>query len=337
VKLAVRDEVLRFARPGETSYGTLRERSLLIVEVTGADGVTGRGEAAPLTAYDGVDLESVRAALEAYRPILEATEDADEAIAACVGARDLPQALAAVDLALRDLDGRRTGTPVAQLLSPTPAATIEVNATIAAREPGDAAQAAAAAVRAGYRTLKIKVGGGDDVQRVAAVRAAAGPDVALRLDANGAWSVAEAARAIERLVPFGIEYVEEPAHGVEELRAVRERSGVPIAMDETGVEPGAISAGAVDAVCLKLSRSGGIGALLEQAADARGAGAHVYLASTFDGRLGIAGALHAAAVLAPLPACGLGTLELFDVDPAPLRASGGRLVVPVGPGLGVEP
>ena len=66
----------------------------------------------------------------------------------------------------------------------------------------------------------------------------------------------------------------------------------------------------------------------------RASGADVYIASTYDGPLGIAAALHAAAALAPLPACGLATLELFDA-PSPLPVAGGRIAVPTGPGLGV--
>ncbi|GAC1434691.1 MAG: hypothetical protein NVSMB51_02500 [Solirubrobacteraceae bacterium] len=64
----------------------------------------------------------------------------------------------------------------------------------------------------------------------------------------------------------------------------------------------------------------------------RASGADVYLSSTFDGPLGIAAALHAAAALAPLPPCGLATLELFHDEPElPVRA--GRIAVPAAPGL----
>jgi L-Ala-D/L-Glu epimerase len=109
-----------------------------------------------------------------------------------------------------------------------------------------------------------------------------------------------------------------------------------VAMDETAAEPGASAAGAVDAVCLKVSRCGGISGLLREAAAVRAAGSTVYLASTFDGPLGIAAALHAAAALAadgPVAACGLATLGAFEsvIDPFELRD--GALVVPDGPGL----
>ncbi len=138
---------------------------------------------------------------------------------------------------------------------------------------------------------------------------------------------------IEALAPAGLELVEEPVHGLAGLRAVRERVAVRIAMDETTVEPGALASGAADAVCLKLGRCGGISGLLAAATLVRATGAEPYVASTFDGPLGIAAALHAAAALRLTPACGLATLGLFEDldDPFPPRA--GIIAVPAGPGL----
>ena len=89
---------------------------------------------------------------------------------------------------------------------------------------------------------------------------------------------------------------------------------MPIAIDESAAEPGAAGAGAADAVCLKIARCGGIGGVLRDAAAARAAGSAVYLASTFDGPLGIAAGLHAAAALratGELLPCGLATLGAF--------------------------
>jgi L-alanine-DL-glutamate epimerase-like enolase superfamily enzyme len=181
--------------------------------------------------------------------------------------------------------------------------------------------------------VKVKVGVGDDVARVAAVRAALGPGAELRLDANGAWSPEEAVRAIETLAPAGLELVEEPVHGLDGLRAVRERVAVRIAMDETAAVPGALASGAADAVCLKLGRCGGISGLLACASLVRASGAEPYVASTFDGPLGIAAALHAAAALRVAPACGLATLDHFAGVEHPLHARRGAIAVPRGPGL----
>jgi o-succinylbenzoate synthase len=322
---------LRFAEPVATAYGELRARPLLILTLTD-QGASGRGEAAPLEPYDGVSMNVVEAALAAYRPLLAAARSRRGLLDACREQADVPQALAAVDMALWDLAGQRAGSPVCRLLADAPASVIDVNATIAAPDRAAAATQAAAAARSGYRCVKLKVGVGDDAGRVAAVRAALPASVALRLDANGAWSVDQAIRTIEALDAVGLEIVEEPVHGVEEIREVRERTAVRIAIDETAALPGALNA--ADAVVLKISRCGGISGLLAIAALVRAGGGDVYVSSTFDGPLGIAAAVHAAAALAPLPACGLATLELFD-RPSPLPVRDGQIAVPVTPGLGI--
>jgi L-alanine-DL-glutamate epimerase-like enolase superfamily enzyme len=341
MQLTIAEHVLPLRTPLETSYGVLRERPILTVALTDPDGATGFGEAAPLQPYDGVSLARVRTALEAYRPVLMQSAGATgvQLVEACRRVDDLPAALAAIDLALWDRAGRRAGKPVAALLTDDPAAEVTVNATVGATDrAGAAAQAMEAAAR-GYGCVKVKVGVGDDAGRVAAVRAAVGPHVALRVDANGAWDVEEAVRAIEILTPVGLELVEEPTHGLQAVREVRERVAARVAIDETAAEHGALGAGVADAVCLKISRCGGIAGLLAAAALVRASGAEVYLASSFDGPLGVAAALHAAAALAsrgPLPACGLATLGLFADLEDPLPVRDGRIAVPAAPGLGVR-
>ncbi len=342
MRLGVQRHRLRLRQPLATSYGTVSERELLTISLTDEDGVTGYGEAAPLQPYDGVSIAHVERALERYRPILErsAGMNGAEIVDACRRAEDLPEAFAAIDLALWDRAGRRTGRPVAALLTDTPARRVAVNATLSALDRAGAAEQAARAVEQGFDCLKVKVGSGDDAGRIAAVRAAAGPHAALRVDANGAWSVEQAIRAIDMLSPAGLELVEEPVHGLARVREVRERVAVRVAIDETAAEHGALTAGVADAVCLKIARCGGISGLLAAASLVRASGAEAYVASTLDGPLGIAAALHAAAALAsrgPLPACGLATLAMFEGIGDPLAAVDGAICVPDGPGLGVEP
>jgi L-alanine-DL-glutamate epimerase-like enolase superfamily enzyme len=331
VRLEVRERRLRLREPLRAAWGELTERVILEVELTGDDGVTGRGEAAPLEPYDGVSLAMCRAALDAYAEVLAPRDYASggELLDACRAAADLPQALAAIDLALWDRAGRRSGTPAAWLLFDEPLDRVPVNATIGALDRAGAAAAAARAAAAGYPCVKVKVGAGDDAGRVAAVRAAAGADMALRLDANGAWTVDEAVRWIEALSAAGLELVEEPAHGVAAVRAVRDRVPVRVSLDESAGEPGALAAGVADAICLKISRCGGISGLLAQASLARAMGTEVYVASTYDGPLGIAAAVHAAAALRVELPCGLATLE----DAGALAPRDGFIDVPTDPGL----
>lgn len=322
----------RLRAPFVSARGSRHSVALVRLTLIGADGMRGEGEAVALE----VGTDEVRSALEDCRAPLEASDGAerDDLLAACGRAAVLPHAVAAVDLALWDLAGRRAGQPVWRLLGASDAEPVEVNATIAAPDRAGAAAAAAAARDAGFGCVKVKVGVGDDAGRLAAVRAATGPSMRIRLDANGVWSVEEALAALRALEPAGIELCEEPVSGLDGVSDVSAETSVPVALDESSALPGAFDHRVCDAVCLKIARCGGITGVLGAARGARRAGYRVYLASTLDGPLGIAAGLHAAAAVRPEYACGLATLPLFEGRGDPLPARGGRIAVPQGPGLG---
>jgi L-alanine-DL-glutamate epimerase-like enolase superfamily enzyme len=337
VKLALTQVTVPLRVPFVAGHGTVTDRALLLVSLEAADGLTGYGEAAPLESYDGVSLAEVGAALEACAPVLAAYRDAApiaDVLARCAEATVLPQALAAIDLALWDLAGRRTHEPVWRLLGAAQAPPVAVNWTIAAGDRSGAAHEAAMARAEGYGTVKVKVAVGDDAGRLAAVRAFGGPDLAIRIDANGAWLPVEAEAALRVLEPVGIELCEEPVSGLSAIQALRSLTDVPLALDESAGDPDALSRPAADFICLKISRCGGISGILDVAARARAAGYGVYLASTLDGPLGIAAALHAAAVIGPDRACGLATLGLFAELRDPLTPARGEIAPPTTPGLG---
>jgi L-alanine-DL-glutamate epimerase-like enolase superfamily enzyme len=336
VKVEIRRVTVGLRAAWETSHGSISERELLLLRLQDPDGRVGLGEAAPLQSYDGVGLEDARAALEDCREVLGAADGSErvELLAECARLAVLPQALAAVDLALWDLAGRRKGHPVWRLLDARRADPVSVNHTLRASDRAGAASEAARARELGFSCLKAKVGLGDDGGRLAAVRAAAGPEMALRLDANGAWSLDQARAALRVLEPLGVELCEEPVHGLDEIARLAELTPVPLALDESAAAPGALDRRRCLAVCLKVSRCGGITGLVQAAVRARAAGYEVYLASTLDGPLGIAGALHAAASIVPDRPCGLATLGLFEGRPDVLPAANGTIALPPGPGLG---
>lgn len=309
-----------FREPFVTSAGVVAARELLLLRIEGDDGAVGYGEAAPFEPYDGVPLAAVAEAL------MHTANGAP------------PQARAAEEMARLDLEARREGRAVGE----PGAEAIAVNRTLAGGPPEEVARRAAEGVREGFACFKVKVGLPDDVDRVAAVREAIGPWPALRVDANGAWSVEEAVAAIEALRRHDLELVEQPCRTLEELAEVRNAVGVPVAADESVANAddvrAAAAAGACDVVNVKLAPSGGFEAARATIAAARESGLEPYLSSTLDGPWGIAAALQLAASERLSLACGLATLELFDaalarVLPAPRL---GLLAVPQGPGLGVS-
>ena len=336
MKLEIELIEARLRAPFLNARTSVKARRLGLVRLQTADGTIGRGEAAPLEGYDVASLDDVLAALEDCREPLSQSDGEDHAalLNECARHAVLPHAVAAIDLALWDLAGRRAGLPVWHLLGAQEAPQVEVNATIAAADRAGAATEAAAARAAGFRAVKLKAAVGDDAGRIAAVRAVAGPDMQIRLDANGAWSVPEAQAALRALAPAGVELCEEPVHGLEQMQELNTTTDLALAIDETTQEPGALDRRVCDAVCLKIARGGGISGVIEQARRARAAGYEVYLASTLDGPLGIAAALHAVAAIKPDRPCGLATLAMFADRTDPLAAASGRISAPTGPGLG---
>ena len=336
MKVEVERVTARLRRPFVSASASVERRELLLLRLEDGAGHIGFGEAAPLQDYDGVGIEECRTALEDCRPALSDSDgtDRESLLAECARLAVLPQATAAIDLALWDQSGRRAGQPVWRLLGVEQPVPVEVNYTIAAPDRAGAAAEAATARETGYRSLKLKVGTGDDAGRLAAVRAAAGREMAIRIDANGAWSVPEAEAALRALSPAGIELCEEPVGGLEQIAALAALSDVAVAIDESSIQPEALDQRVCQALCLKVSRCGGISGVLDAARRARAAGYELYLASTLDGPLGIAAALHAAAAVRPDRSCGLATLQLFEGPQDPLAPRDGRIALPAGPGLG---
>ena len=261
---------------------------------------------------------------------------------------DAPSAAAvaaALECAALDRAARAAGRRLADHLGGARRRAIAVNALLASLDPAAAADEALALVARGFRCLKLKLSPRDlagDRRRLAAVRAAVGPAVALRGDANAAWSVDYALAALRALAEFDLEYVEQPVPSVAELAAVRRAAPVPIAADESVVDADSvdalIAAGAADVVVLKPALLGAQTSL-DAARRAQAAGLAVTVTSALDSSIGIAFAAHVAAAIAgPLRACGLATAELLggDLVREPLAIADGELALPNGSGLGVE-
>jgi o-succinylbenzoate synthase len=210
---------------------------------------------------------------------------------------------------------------------------IPVNVTVPAVAPEQAMRIVAGS---GCRTAKVKVAepgqaASDDIERVEAVREALGPSGKIRVDANGGWDAAQAARVLRRLAAFGLEYAEQPCATLEELAELRRHIDVPVAADESirrAEDPLRVkAAGAADIVVLKVQPLGGVRAALRVA---EAVGLPVVVSSAVDTSVGLAAGLALAAALPELPyACGLATMSLLagDVTADPLTPDQGELAV----------
>ncbi|NBH09295.1 o-succinylbenzoate synthase [Amycolatopsis sp. SID8362] len=197
---------------------------------------------------------------------------------------------------------------------------VEVNTTVPVVPPEQAYELVRAS---GCRTAKVKVADprvslADDCARVEAVRDALGPDGAIRVDANMAWDVGTAVRAITDLdkAAGGLEYAEQPCPTIDDLAAVRRRVGVRIAADESirrAEDPLKVAvAGAADIAVLKVAPLGGVRRALEVA---EACGLPCVVSSAVETSVGLAAGLALAGALPELDfACGLGTISLLEGD-----------------------
>jgi L-alanine-DL-glutamate epimerase-like enolase superfamily enzyme len=300
------------------------------------DGVTGVGEASPAHYY-GETRSLAEAALAAWGPHL-----GDDPFALDAIDRRLDQVLdgqraarAALESALHDWIGRKIGMPVWKLLGLEPARVPLSSVTLGMADPEEM-ERKLETVR-DFPILKVKLGRPEDTQNLRRIRSTYRGT--LRVDANTAWTPADAVRVLREIEPLGIELVEQPVarHDLDGLRWVRERIGIPLFADESVHDPEDVPklVGRVDGVNLKLMKAGGIRRMLRTVHAARAHGMKVMLGSMVESSL----ALSAAAQLAPLA-------DHLDLDGHWLLARDPFLGAPSDhgvirlseePGLGVRP
>jgi L-Ala-D/L-Glu epimerase len=296
------------------------------------EGVVGRGEAAPVY-YRGETVDTAKAFLEGAAG---RTGDDPFALEDILGRLDGDAAgRAALDAALHDWVGRRLGVPVWRLLG-LPRAAPPTSYTIGI-DTVDGTRDRAARAR-GFRSLKIKVGGAEDLARVEAVRTES--DAALRVDANEGWTLESARELMPALVELGVELVEQPfpAADLESFRALRDvEPRPPVIVDEGCHNLGDVArvAGYADGINVKLAKSGGVREAVRMVHAARALGLKVMIGCMVESQLGVAPAAQIASLadwvdldghllLAEQPFRGL---ELEDGSVLPSR----------DPGLGVAP
>jgi L-Ala-D/L-Glu epimerase len=345
---------LPFREEYVTARGALAAREIVLLRLRTDEGVEGLGEAVPLTLRGGDSLLRVDRALRRSRrrigrldpsglagdEPLEAAIDAFIHVAA--GRRLAGPAAAALEMAIFDLAGKLSGQPVWRLLRGEGAAPVRCNATLPAGAPAAVAETALRWRERGFGTFKLKLGAGEDVEQVRAVREAVGPSARIRVDANGAFAPPDAIALLREIEPLGIELAEQPSPTLRDLAAVSAASPIPVAADESVSSSKdadrAREAEACDFATAKLSKVGGIGV-----AGAIAARLPTYLSSALDGPVGIAAAAHAVQAIYrnaddPGLAHGLATQELFagTVAARECELRDGHLHLPEGDGLGVE-
>jgi L-alanine-DL-glutamate epimerase-like enolase superfamily enzyme len=330
MEIGVERLTIRTKRPFTIAHGSSDAFERVVLTLREGD-VAGRGEAAPTSYYgqDATDIEDALGRIEMRDPWdIEGVLDENGFLP--------PPALAALDAALHDLAAKRLGVPVYRLLGlgrPEPQSTYTL--AIAELEM----TVAEAKRLSGFPILKMKVGGGEDLETIRAVAKVS--DASLWVDANEAFSPEEAPELARELKRIGVRMIEQPAPaaaGPEALRVVTDAAEpVPVIADESAIDARDVPRlrGCVSGVNVKLAKCGGIRGALRMIHTARAHNMLVMLGCMVESSLGIATAAQIS-----------GLVDFVDLDGAMLLADDpfagldykkGRIRLPGKPGLGVEP
>jgi muconate cycloisomerase len=333
------------------AYTTKKVQKSAIVRLTAQDGTVGLGNIDPSPGYSVETIEQSLAALRnRLAPVVQGLDAGNPHILV----REMDQALAgyldakaAIEMACIDMLARRLGIPVHQYLGGAVTRQLRFNAWIGIVSPDEAAAEARKWFDRGFRSAKIKVGGGiqADCERIRAVRAAVGPDMALRADANAGYSVEDAIALGRLLEPFGMQLLEQPIaeDDLPGMARVRQAIGIPVMADESITDHASlievIKADCADIVKLKVMKQGGFLKCRRMLETASAAGLKVVIGHGFGLGVNTVAEIMLAAtsesVLEGLECVGpLKTAD--DIVTSKLDLSSGQIALPGGPGLGVQ-
>ncbi|CAA9558927.1 MAG: L-alanine-DL-glutamate epimerase (EC [uncultured Thermomicrobiales bacterium] len=345
---------LPLREPFVIAYASYADVLSVLVRVRTEDGAEGWGEATPDPNVTGETWPSAAAMLrDDLAPALLGHDARDRfgtmsrLDAVVEGA---PAAKAALDIALHDLVARSLAVPLWVLLGGCSKAALEISRVVSLGTPEAMADAARGHVADGFSTVKLKVGDATapllDAARVVAVRAAVGPEIGIKVDANQGWKASgTAVRAIQAMSESQPAYVEQPvaAWDLEGLADVRRQTGATIMVDE-GCHGArdllrVVALRAADLVNIKLMKTGGIGPALRLNAIAEAAGIGAQVGTMVESSIASAAGLHVAIALANVATVEMGGPLMLAEDIGELATGyhGNQVLLPDGVGLGVQP
>lgn len=342
---------LPLQHPFKTALRTVEHINDIVVCVTGENGLEGYGEAPATAVITGETKGSVACAIRDFiAPAIVGMDLMDldavmEKLRRCMVHNT--SAKAAVDMALLDLWSKSLNAPLWRLLGGA-RSSFETDLTISVNGVDEMVRDSLEAVRRGFRTLKIKVGkdSRSDVERLTAIRAAVGPDIALRVDANQGWSPRQAVRIIGALEDAGVdaELIEQPvpAADFDGMKYVTARVHTPILADESVFSPAdavrVLAEHAADLINIKLMKTGGIWPALKLCAIAETFGAQCMIGCMLESQISVAAAAHLAAARGVITLADLDGPSLCAAEPFPGGPvfDGPVITMNETPGIGVH-
>lgn len=313
-------------------------------------GISGWGEVCPIPHYLPAYAEGVRPALEYLAPVLIGADPVGpEAVMSRANAwlQGHNYAKSALDLALWDITGKVAGLPLYALLGGRQVQDMPLYHSITCIAPDDMARIAKEAEAEGIAQFQVKLGAdGDwqtDVARLRLVREAVGVGALVYGDWNCGASRLDATRVGRAVSALDI-MLEQPCATLEDCAAVRAATGLPMKLDEnvhdTATALRAYELGCMDAVALKLSKSGGLSTLRRLRDLCLHLGPRMCIEDTWGSDVTTGALLHLAAATPAnrlMNTCDLSGYVSPRLDHrAPMRRNG-RIAPPQGVGIGVEP
>lgn len=334
--------------PMKIALGTPLTADNVLVRLRTTDGVIGLGESAPYSAVMGETQASDLVLGKALAGVVKGRDPfaLPQIVEAMNGfSPQTPGIKAAFEMALWDICGKIAGQPVYRLLGAY-RDSFETDQTVYLETPAVAAEKAAAIAAKGFRNVKIKLGETPeiDIARIKAVRAAVGPGVGIRVDANQGWSVPDAIKALRGVEPFDLQFCEQPVPSWDwaGMRQIRASVSVPLMADESIHYPHDVIAGvrqdAMDMINIKLMKSGGILQAVRTAEVADASNLACMLGCMSESRLALTAAAH---VMMSQRMARYADLDAFlehDVNPivGGMQVKAGVVTLPDTPGLGLE-
>jgi len=259
-----------------------------------------------------------------------------------------PFAKAAVEMAAWDIKGKALGVPVYDLLGGFRRKSIPVAHSVSTATVSQMVEQAIEHVRQGFKTLKIYCGREtpeSDLERIRHIRKAVGKDIGLYVELNQRWSFKTTLALLQDLKELGILFLEQPISGhlLDEMRILRERSSIPIALDESIFSPEDVASakqqGMADIVNIYVLKAGGILNAKRALDVSEAVGLDCFVGSLNELGISTMAGAHLSATISKLtyPCYLVGpTLYEEDILMEPLKISDGMLHLPDSPGLGIK-
>ena len=322
----------------------------VILELNTDAGINGWGEASPWAVFTGTVEANIGALQVHLRPLVLGADpfrvesllaQADKALVHC------SEAKAALEMALLDIVGKAVGRPVCDLLGGRCRDAIPLSFSIANPNFDEDLETVQALLADGVKLFKLKTGSAShafDLQRLETLREK--HEIDLRVDYNQGMQPFEAISRLRDIETFRPTFIEQPVprQNLETMAEIARILDTPLLADESVFSPRDALLGAqqriADLFSLKVMKSGGIRRALEVAAIARAAGIGVYGGCMFETGIAHAAGAHLMAVIPDLTlGCEfyMATYYLREdllAEPFPVR--NGQVIVPTGPGLGIE-